>query len=203
MLMVLVKDNKPLAAECAAQIDRSDALMSGFMDGKYFEISDFSFGVDLTDDDAKETKEKDKDGNEIKVQKGSKFTRWKTSTGKMVRPYEVNLEEFSFSRQIDIASPILFQSCFRSKSFDSAAVVKRKAGGVSGGHGIAGMPFFRIDFSDVLLVSLDWEIDDAVVREKCKFICREVSVQYRPQLANGSPGDVVPSTLLSLVKRSS
>jgi type VI protein secretion system component Hcp len=200
MLMALVQGN-PIAAECEAKIDTTDRFMRGFVVGKYFEISDFSFGIDLTDDDSVTKETKDKDGKESKAPKANKFARWKTGTGQAVRPYEVNMDEFSFSRQIDIASPILFQNCFRSKSFDSAVIVKRKVGGLSGTNGITGFPFLRIDLNDVLLVSLDWEIDDHVVREKCKLVCREVSVQYRPQQPDGSPGDAIGDAWLSLVKR--
>jgi type VI protein secretion system component Hcp len=195
MLMMLVQGDQ-ISAECKASIDTTDKFTSDFMEGKYFEISDFSFGIDLTDDDGA-TKEtvKDKNGKEVKAPKVSKFARWKAGTAEAARAYEVNMDEFTFTRQIDVASPKLFLSCFRSKSFDSAVIVKRKVGGTKS------LPFFRIDLSDVLLVSIDWEVDDAVVREKCKMVCREVGVKYRVQMPDGSKGAEIGTPLLSLAKR--
>jgi hypothetical protein len=38
-----------------------------------------------------------------------------------------------------------------------------------------GHAFLRIDFTDVLVIGVDWDSGD-VVKEKCKFICRGVKV---------------------------
>jgi type VI protein secretion system component Hcp len=195
MLMMLVQGD-PISAECKASIDTTDKFMSGFMEGKYFEISDFDFGIDLVDDDtgSKDPKDKEKE----KAGHGKKVSRWKTGAGQTLRPYEVNLDEINFTRQIDVASPKLFLNCFRSKSFDSAVIVKRKVGGTQTG---IGFPFFRIDLNDVLLVSIDWEVDDVMVREKCKMVCREVGVKYRVQMPDGSRGAEIGTPLLSLLQR--
>jgi hypothetical protein len=79
--------------------------------------------------------------------------------------------------------------CCNSKSFASATLIKRKAAGTD----TSGHAFLRIDFKDVLVIGLDWDSGD-VVKEKCKFICRGVKVQYKPQTSDGSLGAAVPGT---------
>ena len=79
--------------------------------------------------------------------------------------------------------------CCDSTSFSSATLIKRKAASTS----VSGHAFLRIDFTDVLVIDVDWDSGD-VVKEKCKFICREVMVQYKPQKSDGSLGAPVPGT---------
>jgi type VI protein secretion system component Hcp len=97
---------------------------------------------------------------------------------------------------MDRASPLLFQMCCDSKSFTSATLVKRKAAGSDlSGHG-----FLRFEFTDVLVIGVDWDSGD-VVKEKCKFICRGMTVKYRPQTLNGSLGPAVPGSFSRAMSR--
>ena len=68
-------------------------------------------------------------------------------------------------------------------------MIKRKAAASN----VSGHAFLRIDFTDVLVIGVDWDSGD-VVKEKCKFICRGVKVQYKPQTSDGSLGAAVPGT---------
>ena len=45
------------------------------------------------------------------------------------KKYPVDLEPFTFSRQMDQASPLLFEMCCNSQSFASVTLIKRKAAG--------------------------------------------------------------------------
>jgi hypothetical protein len=51
----------------------------------------------------------------------------------------------------------------------------------------------------VLIVAVDWDGSD-IVKEKVKFVCRTVSVKYRPQMAHGKAGATIGGQELSLVK---
>jgi type VI protein secretion system component Hcp len=204
MLMMIEKSGQAMPAECSAQIDKTDALMKGFQAGKYFEVDDFDFGISLTDTDASA-----KNANPPPLvggtqpgqpaqKTGARFTKWIQGMG--ATNYTIEMEPFSFSRQMDSASMGLFYACFLTKSFDAATLVMRKAGGViDATTGLGAVPFLRIDFNSILIVGMDWDGAE-VVKEKCKFVCRRVSVQYRPQLHDGSPGQTVGGDWLSLKK---
>ena len=110
------------------------------------------------------------------------------------------MEPFGFTRQIDNASIPLFYDCFQTKSFDSAAVVMRKSGGIQNTtSGLAAVPFLRIDFKEILIVSLDWDGGE-IVKEKCKFVCRQVAVQYAQQQHSGKAAKPLGGSFLTLQK---
>jgi type VI protein secretion system component Hcp len=105
---------------------------------------------------------------------------------------------------MDTASPLLVQRCFQSKPYVSAALVMRKVGGTQFGSDstIAALPFLRIDFSTVLITSVDWDAGD-VVKEKCSFVCRGVKVKYRRQAFAGSAEKETGGMQMSLVAATS
>jgi type VI protein secretion system component Hcp len=112
------------------------------------------------------------------------------------------MEPFGFSRQMDCASPVLFQNCFQTKPFDSAVVVKRKRGvrsALDSGTSYVHVPYLRLEFKGVLLISVDWDGGDQM-KEKYKFVSQTVVVKYRQQNHDGSKGAVVGGTELSLKK---
>jgi type VI protein secretion system component Hcp len=204
MLMMIEKSGQAMAAECSAAIDKTDALMKGFQVGKYFEVDDFDFGISLTDTDAsaKGTSPPHNGGvtqpGQPAQKTGARFSKWVQGMG--ATAYTIEMEPFSFTRQMDIASVGLFYSCFLTKSFDAATLVMRKSGGILDTNtGISNIPFLRIDFSGILIVGIDWDGGE-VVKEKCKFVCRRVSVQYRPQLHDGTAGQTVGGDWLALKK---
>ena len=203
-LMMFEKSGNAIPAEGQSEIDTKDALMKGFVKGRFFHVEDFDFGISVVDTDspAKDTR---KDDGE-KTKKTGRFSKWiqglsvSVGQGSSGSLYPIEMEPFSFSRQIDIASPVLFYNCFQTKPFNSAVLVRRRMSGlVPGSSNLTSIPFLRIDFGSVLLISVDWDGSEQI-KEKCKFVCRSVKVQYRPQRPDGSPGDTIGGDWLSLKK---
>ncbi len=194
--MKFVQSNgEGVKAEGAAALKKDDRLLFDFWPGKFFEIEDFTFGLNVEDSEP---------GGKTLTMPGAprppgspapagqsahavKFAAWrdaKKNTNQIDQiAYPVVLEPFSFTRLMDKASPVFFHNCCNSISFDSATLVKRKVTGAT----LALQAFLRIDFSNVLIVNLDWD-DGHIVKEKCKFICRGVTVQYKRQASDGSLG---------------
>ena len=138
----------------------------------------------------------------------AKFSKWvqglnvAVSQGSNSQLFPVEMEPFAFSRLMDISSPLLFQNCFQTKPFDSATIVKRKRGIISAidsRTALTHVPYLRIDFKNVLLISVDWDGGD-MMKEKYKFVSRSVTVKYRQQNHDGSKGAVIGGTELSLQK---
>jgi type VI protein secretion system component Hcp len=213
-LMMLVSGGQPISAESMATIDPKDTdMMLGFQVGKYFEIEDFELGIDLTDTDSQATQTtnpQNQQGNQQGNNKNTamRFSKWiqgmnvtalHGSNGQM---YPVQMEPFGFTRQMDCASPVLFQNCFQTKPFDQAVVVKRKRGvnsAIDLGTSYVHVPYLRLEFTGVLLISADWDGGDQM-KEKYKFVSQTVVVKYRQQKHDGSRGAVVGGTELSLKK---
>jgi type VI protein secretion system component Hcp len=154
-------------------------LLLGFTEGKFFEIDEFDFSLELTDFEGAGG------GNPDPAIASGKFASWRDSRKKTAAlkaiQFPVDLKEFSFTRLIDRASPVIFQSCANSVGFASATVVKRKPTGQS----VALQGYLRLDFKDVLITSLKFTGGD-LQKETCSFICRGLKVQYRQQNADGS-----------------
>ena len=164
LLMKFVKGSDAIDAECQTTVDSKDDLLHDFKTGKFFEIDEFNFGVGLEDDDLSGEKPGEKLGEKLKPATSAhaprtRFTNWLRGEQKA---YPVDLEPFTFSRQMDQASPLLFEMCCNSQSFTSATLIKRKAAGTDA----SGRAFLRIDFKDVL-----------VMRRLGQWRCREGEVQ--------------------------
>jgi type VI protein secretion system component Hcp len=210
-LMMFVSGGQPISAECGASIDTKDTdMMTGFQAGKYFEIDDFELGIDLTDTDSAAAQTGNKQDQQTGKDKKTtaKFSKWvqglnvAVSQGSNSQLFPVEMEPFAFSRLMDISSPLLFQNCFQTKPFDSATIVKRKRGIISAidsRTALTHVPYLRIDFKNVLLISVDWDGGD-MMKEKYKFVSRSVTVKYRQQNHDGSKGAVIGGTELSLQK---
>jgi type VI protein secretion system component Hcp len=114
-----------------------------------------------------------------------KFAKWISHRdgGGGPRRFPLDFQEFSFTRQMDLASTALFEACCNSYTLKKAVLLKRK----STGDGLT-MGYLRLDFTDILITSLDWDVDDTV-QENIKFICRGVEVKYRRQLNTGRLGE--------------
>jgi type VI protein secretion system component Hcp len=186
---------KAISAECQLTLDPADTLMKDFTDGKFFQIENFTFSAGLQDEhggkphDTANHPSNDHpahgpDGKLIKAKAPkSKFTKWRSERageGGSAR-YPLEVEPVSFSRLMDQASTVLFQGLCESQTFATATIVRR----MSTGSGTGGLAFLRLDFNDVLIVGIDWDEED-VIKEKYKFVCRGVKVQYRPQASDGS-----------------
>ena len=199
ILMKLVDDKGAIEAESQSLVSTKDDFTKDFELTKFFDVEEFDFDVSLDDDDDSDTSggttttttsNKDKDK---KKKKGGKFTRWLGGTRNLKTDgYPIEVQPFEFTRQFDWASPTLFQYCANSTSLKSATIVQRKAGqqnlatddeGTTSGVNPC---FLRIDFFDVLLTNVSWDINDAVLKEKVKFVCRRIKVQYKVQDETGA-----------------
>ena len=103
--------------------------------------------------------------------------------------YDIDVHPFSFSRQMDMASPIFLEHCASVTPFARATLVKRKFTGNLGFH----ESYLRIVFTDVLLTGVEWD-DGDFVKEKCSFVYRQMDVSYRPQKADGTLDKSVPGS---------
>jgi type VI protein secretion system component Hcp len=193
LLMRFVRSNgQELEAECSASINANDDLTDDFVRGKFFEVQEFGFGAGLDDDEAP------KEPPEPKVEPGKKppktapkpfklkYARFMKS-GKS-RGYPVDIDEISFTRLMDRGSTVFFQDMCDLKTFEQATLVKRRTVGSAQGL----QTYLRMDFTDVLLVGIEWEEGELTITEKYKFICRGVMVQYKPQNSDGSLGAAIP-----------
>lgn len=217
MMFVPNKSGDPIPAEGRTSFlatgNGANPLMKGFKQGCVFEVESFSFKAGTADDSKGDTdngddakaKKRAMDALDLavspaqraalaKLQKPAKkpgssstkggYQAWRS--GNKNYKYPVDLRPVQFTRKIDSASSILLQSCIDCTSFDSVSLVKRKAAGGKA----AGEAFLRMDFIGVLVTSMDWENDEEV-KETCEFICRSVTISYRPQLPSGKLGAVV------------
>jgi type VI protein secretion system component Hcp len=184
LLMKLVTTGgQGIAAGATSTLVKDDKLVSDFWGGKFFEVEDFGLGFELNDFETAGTANTGQT-QQAAVQVG-KFASWrdlrKTTAQIQEISFPVDMEPFSFTRLIDRASPLLFENCANSISFASATLVKRKVTGQK----LALQAFLRMDFKDVLIVGISWD-DGDILKEKCKFICRGVTVQYRRQASDGT-----------------
>jgi type VI protein secretion system component Hcp len=196
LVMKFVAAGNAIPGECQTQLIASDGwgkqLIAGFEPKFMFEVDRFTFATGIADDTAGDATTPDKTAAQPgdKNAKAAKASPWTAKPGGFhawragkAYKYPVEMQPVSFTRSIDRSSTTLIQSCINCEPFDSAALIKRKAaGGVA-----AGEVFLRLDFLGVLVVGVDWS-DDAQVQETCHFICRAVTISYRPQLPDGSLG---------------
>ncbi len=206
VLMTFLNGGNGVPAECQAKWDKGDSMKTDFTTGTFFQIDDFSLGAGLesedSDDEEDSRGESSSGGNNLssrnarkssgsqksKKSRGNKFSKY-ILEGSL--RYPIDMEEISISRQLDKASPIFLESCLKLHAFTKAVIVKRKVvGGVMAKSNVSHQGFLRLEFNAPLITSVDWE-DGDTVQEKLKFICRGVSVAYRPQKPDGSLGDPV------------
>jgi type VI protein secretion system component Hcp len=189
LLMRLVDSKGYLGAECRSEIDaKSDNLAKDYNPGSFFSVDDFAFGMNIDDKDptADTTNTKGRDGVDVVAQNKStgpqvKFGKWKSGSTddiKKMVPFPVRMDEFSVTRRYDRASPVLFERCATSASFQTASLIKRKT------VGDKLESFLRFDFEDVLITHIDWQ-DAEVIKETVKFVFRKITVQYRAQAHSG------------------
>ena len=194
MLMKFVRSNgQSLDAECQAAINTNDDLTNDFVGGKFFEAQEFGFGAGLDDDDMP----KPPPSPQVPPGKTAppatpqpfklKYARFmNAATSKGSHGYPVDIDTITFSRLMDRGSTVFFQDLCGLKTFEMATLVKRKMTGSAGGL----QTYLRMDFIDVLMIGLDWDEGD-VIKEKYKFICRGVMVQYKPQASDGTLGAAI------------
>jgi type VI protein secretion system component Hcp len=183
LMKLVTMGGQGVPAGATSVLKKDDKLLFDFAAGKFFEIDDFSLGLEL--EDFETTGNANPGAAANAAVPAGKFSSWrdlrKTTADLKTIAFPVDMEPFSFSRAIDQASPVLFQSCANSVGFGSATVVKRKPTGQT----LAMQGFLRFDFKDVLIVKISWTGGE-LQKEKCQFICRGLTVQYRAQNADGS-----------------
>jgi type VI protein secretion system component Hcp len=192
MMFLPHKGGHPVPAESRTNLladgRPGSGLLTGFKPGHIFEIDKFTFKAGTSDDSSNGGADKGKDKADKKKSASTSvkggYQAWRAGKA---HKYPVDLQPVSFTRSIDSASLILLQNCIDCESYHSATLVKRRAVGSEA----ASEPFLRFDFVGVLVVSMDWSNDDEV-EETCQFICRSVTISYRPQLPDGSLGAIVP-----------
>lgn len=201
-------------AECQAQWDDDDTMKDDFSKDCFFQLEDFSLSGGLESEDYHEEKTGEtntssssnqsnrlhgKDGNQTggssknakRRSRGGKFGSYILREKDDIK-YPVELQEISVTRQLDSASPIFLEACLTQQAFKKAVIVKRKVvGGVTETSTVHHLGFLRMEFTEPLITSVDWE-DGDVIKEKLKFVCRGLSVSYRPQKNDGTLGDPVP-----------
>jgi type VI secretion system secreted protein Hcp len=165
MMMMFVYQGDGVKAEGQSDATQEDfdgdTLMNGFEVGKFFEVDSVDLGFSKSDSTSQGgAQNKAIDGEPVRV-----------------------------SRQIDAASPTLMQYCIKSTTLDSAAIVKRRAGGGDA----SGFAYLRLDFTGVLITAVSWS-DSHVVKENVTFIYRKLQISYRPQDSTGKLGAVVPAS---------
>ena len=186
LLMKLVKSTgEAVRAECQVEIDSRDDLMAGFAADRFFQIEDFSLTVGLDDGEGKEPAKQDHGKEASKP----KYSRWlgEDAAGGGSTQYQLEVEPVTFSRLMDQGSTELFQACCQSRTFNSGTIIRRLATA----QGAGAKAYLRLDFTDVLITEVDWEEGDQI-KEKYKFICRGVKMQFKPQASSGALGAAIP-----------
>jgi type VI protein secretion system component Hcp len=197
LVMKFVLEGKPVWAECALGVSPDDTLMWDFLKNTgydrysdFFEVSNFDMSLSLVGDDqggsanGHTARQSPHQNNASATQP---FGRWRSATNQEIRagiPYPLDFDRFSFERVIDRASPIFFQSCCTSQTFDSAVLVKRLAQGDPSEDERPSMAYLRIEFKKVLITGINWD-DGDVVKEKCDFICQSMKMTYLKQNMSG------------------
>ena len=210
VLMLFKPQGKvPLEGEGTTAFDPNDSLMTNFLPKRFCEVEDFSFGVGVEDSDSSGAEEEtDTSGahdNELhsrdpkggaktgkagkqKQQKVRKFKRFieqgPPAPGQGTLGYDVNLDEVTVNRQMDRMSMQLLQLCLNQTPLDLIVLVKRKFTGNQAFH----EAYLRLEFAQPLITSVEWEHGE-VMKEKLKFVCREIKAAYKPQTASGTLGN--------------
>ena len=208
LIMKFVADEGPIAGEISTELKLRDCEMTrGFRLKKMFEVQSFTVKTGLGTDTADEAAEKAAKQNANQVKKANKNNKLiadalkiklsdlagsrkpgyaKFLAGDDKASYPVDMKPMELTRTIDKSSIILLHHCIKRKVFKSASLIKRKAAGGPA----SGEVFLRFDFSQVLIKSVDWD-DAEPIKETVEFVCRAVTINYLPQLPDGTLGNPI------------
>ena len=100
---------------------------------------------------------------------------------------KVNVQDFSFTKWMDRASPALLLACCNGRHFPQASLTVRKAGAKP-------VEYCRIKLTEVLITSVSTGGHDSEERltEHVSLNFAKVSVEYVPQDDEGRAGTTVP-----------
>lgn len=190
-VMMFQLKGQDLDTECTLATVPGDMLMLGFKAAKkgsscnFFEVHDFEFSMSLKEQDDKETEEEKKKSKKQNASPAGSFALWRSATDSQYKNavvnYPLEFDLFKLKRTVDCVSPIFFQNCLSSTTFNKAALVKR----VSLGGNQPALGFLRVDFIDVLLTGVDWT-DGDLVSENIDFICKKMTIKLRTQADDGT-----------------
>lgn len=182
MFFVHTAGTPAIAAESTSALTGQDArLMAGFVEGRFFEIDNFTFSIELDDKEGETAKEDSGPGP---------FARWrsmKPADPKPTPPYLAKPQDVSVSRRIDTSSPVLLQYCLDKKQFDQAVIVKRSRIGTTGMLSAV----LRLEFRQVFIRAIEWE-DGDTVHETCKFKFASMKATYVKRKTDGSVDTLWP-----------
>lgn len=197
LVMKFTLDGQPVWAECTLDVASGDTFMSDFSKpteydnySNFFEVDSFTMSMSLDGDDKStgtlQQSTSRPNSNNANPASGQ-FARWRSATNSEYKDihYPLTFDKFTFERVIDHASPIFFQCCCTSKTFDSAVLVKRVSQGQVGGTVRPALGYVRIEFTKVLITGIGWD-DGDVVKESCEFICQKMRINYRKQKSQGT-----------------
>ncbi|MEJ0046399.1 MAG: type VI secretion system tube protein Hcp [Rhodospirillales bacterium] len=114
---------------------------------------------------------------------GGSFARWRSATDdswKKAGTYPAYINEFSFTRLLDMASPVLFECCARKESFPFVTFIKRKSALARGQTEHESLAYLRIDLASVLITSIRWS-DGDIIEESCQMKCQKMWITYWQQ----------------------
>ena len=117
------------------------------------------------------------------------FDLWRSAEDKDIEDIAKSLtpsfKTVSFSKVIDAASPVIFESCVNAQKFERAIIVKRISQGLSDVADLPTVGYIRFDFREVLVTSVSWN-DGDLVKERITFEASSIRLRYRKQLNDGS-----------------
>lgn len=95
---------------------------------------------------------------------------------------KVNVQNFTFVKKIDKASPVLFQHCCTGNHIKDAAFAVRKAGGEQ-------LEYLKVKLTDVLIASVrpggSSEGREEIPLEEVSLSFSKIEVEYQPQGQDG------------------
>ena len=201
----VVNDKDPLSAGFIT------AALSNEWKGNYFAVEDFEVSLGLLSESApgaaspsqaekdqhaatqavlKEQQKKldelakkaGEDGTKLSGGGSGGFERFMNQgrSATRAKSYSANMEPIELTKRMDASSLTLFKACINSTTLDSAVLIKRRGSGAEELRS-----YLRIEFVQLLITDFNWDEDD-VVKEKIKFVCREVKVKYSIENDDGT-----------------
>ncbi len=102
---------------------------------------------------------------------------------------KAEISDVRIQKQVDKASPLLFQACTTGKHIPTVIIYSQKAG-----NGQAPLKYYQIKMEDVLIsdVHNNGASSGDAIMESVTFNCAKVTFDYQAQSASGAPeGGVV------------
>ena len=211
LMMISVDGKDGVPAGSTSSVNAKDAINEGFVEGRYFELEEFGFGLKLQPQEgrvvatdpgqvmARPAGANGGTGGGAVASPGDKdFGIWrsvKADEHEPVLPYRCKPEAFSIKRLIDNATPVLFAHCAKRQEFARAVIIKRFRGygevAAAKSSTVGGIPkmhtFLRMEFASVMLTSMDWS-DGEVVSETSRFTFQTFKAIFVQQNDDGSAG---------------